>query len=139
MALGHGAEGRIPVRELERMLLDPDTPDAAIRPYLRMDVTDTKPFEPEVRINASLIEEAREESALALGSLNGIARWRRQVRYRRKIGGWTGLRIVSEGDSWFQFPFLLEDVIDQIFDEYAVFDLGAAGDLLVDLVKQDEL
>ena len=60
--------------------------------------------------------------------------------YRKKIAvGWSGLRIVSEGDSWFQYPFLLDDVIDQLFDQFAIFSLDAAGDLLQDMKKQDEL
>jgi lysophospholipase L1-like esterase len=68
-----------------------------------------------------------------------VARWRRQRQYRRKIGTWQGVRIVSEGDSWFQYPFLLDDVIDQLFDAYAILSLDAAGDLLADMVRQNEL
>jgi lysophospholipase L1-like esterase len=136
---------KIPLAELEAMLLDPDVPDSDIRPYLMLDDSGTRSYQPEIRVNPSKIEDAGPadgavpESAMFLSSLNGIARWRRQQRYRDKVQNWNGLRIVSEGDSWFQFPFLLDDVIDQLFSEYAIFSLDAAGDLLSDMISQNEL
>ena len=136
---------KISAAELETLLLDPEIPDSALRPYLMVDHSTSRAYRPEVRVNPSRVEGpgpaegVRPEAAFLLSPLNGIARWRRQQRYRRKIDGWRGLRIVSEGDSWFQFPFLLEDVIDQLFDEYAIFSLDAAGDLLSDIVAQNEL
>jgi lysophospholipase L1-like esterase len=136
---------KIPLAELEAMLLDPDVPDSDIRPYLMLDDSGTRSYRPEIRVNPSKIEEAGPadgavpESAMFLSSLNGVARWRRQQRYREKVENWNGLRIVSEGDSWFQFPFLLDDVIDQLFGDYAIFSLDAAGDLLSDMISQNEL
>lgn len=129
----------IGVKELEAMLLDPDVPDAAIRPYLRLVTVGTAAFEPTVMIDPQMIAESVEESALALSSLNSLARWRRLMHYRRNVGGWSGPKAVSEGDSWFQFPFLLDDVIDQLGRDHLIFSLGAAGDLLGDMVNQDEL
>ncbi|WAJ28458.1 GDSL-type esterase/lipase family protein [Antarcticirhabdus aurantiaca] len=135
----------IPVAELERMLLDPTVSDAEIRPYLMSDDTRSSTFVPSVRVNPSMVvgpgpsEGVRPQSALVLNSLNAIDRWRRHQRYRRKIAGWTGPRIVSEGDSWFQYPFLLDDVVDHLQDAFAVFSLDGAGDTLVDYLKQDEL
>ena len=49
------------------------------------------------------------------------------------------IRIVSEGDSWFQYPWILDDVVDQLLNRYAIFSLGAAGDLLSEMIHQDEL
>ncbi|MCQ0988809.1 GDSL-type esterase/lipase family protein [Jiella marina] len=46
---------------------------------------------------------------------------------------------MSEGDSWFQYPFLLDDVVDQLDTDFAIFSLDAAGDTLADYRKQDEL
>lgn len=123
----------------ERMLLDPNVPDEALRPYLIADGSGSGPFRPTVRANPARVAVPETEAAVALASLNGIARWRREQRYRRKLRGWTGLRIVSEGDSWFQYPFLLTDVIDWLSDPYAIRSLDAAGDLLSDMVRQGEL
>ena len=44
-----------------------------------------------------VVEFDETESAMALASLNGVARWRRQRRYGAKIRGWTGLKVVAEG------------------------------------------
>jgi hypothetical protein len=134
----------ISVSELQSRLMDIDVPDRDLRPYLMESASETGSFRPVVRINPAHVAaketaEAAAESALALSSLNGIARWRRQQRYRRKVKDWNGARIVSEGDSWFQYPFLLDDVIDQLWDPYAIFSLDAAGDLLTDMVKQGEV
>jgi V8-like Glu-specific endopeptidase len=56
---------------------------------------------------------------------------------------WDGIRVVAEGDSWFQYPFLLKDTIDQLIDsdnfQYAIYGLSAAGDLLSNIVRQDEI
>ncbi|MRX51194.1 hypothetical protein GI374_12185 [Paracoccus sp. S-4012] len=124
---------------LESMLMDPEVPDSAIRPFLRLDPLDSQSFRPSVIANPALVAFDETESAMALASLNGVARWRRQRRYAAKIRGWTGLKVVAEGDSWFQYPFLIDDVIDHLFDAWAIYCVGAAGDLLQDMVRQDEV
>lgn len=134
----------IALAELQRRLGDISVPDADLRPYLMEAAGDSGSFRPQVRINPAAVERAGSdvgmaEAAVLLASLNGVARWRRHERYRRKLKNWRGLRIVSEGDSWFQYPFLLDDVIDQLWDDYAIFSLDAAGDLLTDMVKQGEV
>ncbi|WP_461655906.1 SGNH/GDSL hydrolase family protein [Methylorubrum aminovorans] len=121
------------------MLLDLEVPDEALRPYLIVGGNDSGPFRPIVKANPARVTAPETEAAIALASLNGIARWRRQQRYRRKLRSWTGLRIVSEGDSWFQYPFLLTDVVDWLSEPYAIYSLDAAGDLLSDMVQQGEL
>ncbi len=69
--------------------------------------------------------------------LNTYSRRYRERRYRRQIAaGYAGLRIVSEGDSWFQYPFLLRDVIDHLSERYAVLSLGKAGDTLSNIIAE---
>ena len=53
-------------------------------------------------------------------------------------GGYDGPIIVSEGDSWFQYPLLLKDTIDHVMNRYAVMSLGAAGDLLNRMADKQE-
>ena len=125
--------------ELERMLMDPDVPDSEIRPYLRLESVESQDFQPVVVPNTDRVLYSETEAAVAMASLNGVCRWRRQQRYARKIKGWTGLRVVAEGDSWFQYPFLIEDVIDHLFDRWAIYCVSAAGDLLRDMARQDEV
>ncbi|WP_145108055.1 hypothetical protein [Cereibacter sediminicola] len=130
---------RIDRSQLEAMLMDIDVPDEAIRPYLQLDPLESAPYEPTVVANPARVAYAATEAAMALNSLNGVARWRRQQRYARKIGNWNGLKVVAEGDSWFQYPFLLDDVIDHLFDRWAIYCVSAAGDLLRDMARQEEV
>lgn len=139
----------ITAEELQRRLLDPEVPDEALRPFLMLDAGQSRPFDPAIRANPSLVlppegVAAAARGALrgtaALGTLNGAARWRRHQRYRNRIaGGWSGPRVVSEGDSWFQYPFLVDDVVDHLWRDHAVLSLDAAGDTLHDMLRQDEL
>ena len=130
---------KISFQELQQRLLDLDTPESALRPYLELDENASSAFAPVVRVRESALRAGDEEGAVILSHLNGISRWRRQQRYRAQIAGWNGYRIVSEGDSWFQYPLLLDDVIDHLFNRYAILSFGAAGDLLSDMVRQDEV
>ncbi|MCL3882683.1 GDSL-type esterase/lipase family protein [Marivita sp. GX14005] len=138
----------IPVDELRRMLFDIDVPEEDCAAYMLVDPAHSRAFDPAVRVNPALLQppavgsglDTALQGAIALGGLNGISRWRRNRRYRSRIaGGWNGLKLVSEGDSWFQFPFLLTDVIDHLSEEHAILSLGAAGDTLDDLIAQDEV
>ncbi len=82
----------------------------------------------------------RPEGGVLIGFANGFMRRRRHRAYRRRIaGGWTGPRIVSEGDSWFQYPTSLQDIIDHLMRDNAILSLGAAGDELKDIQRQSEI
>ncbi|MEP2707640.1 MAG: hypothetical protein ABJQ71_22715 [Roseibium sp.] len=125
--------------QLRAWLMDPEVPDEKIAPYLMVAPNEGHSFEPVVIPNPALVTPSAEEAAVLMSSVNRIARWRRAQAYKRKIRNWTGPRLVSEGDSWFQYPILLKDVIDQLDPHYAIRSLGAAGDLISDMVMQDEL
>ncbi|MEL6768072.1 MAG: SGNH/GDSL hydrolase family protein [Pseudomonadota bacterium] len=125
--------------QLRAMLMDPDTPDSKIAPYLMDSGRDSGSFAPVVIPNPAFVTPSAEEGAVLLNSVNRLSRWRRSKAYRRKLKDWTGPKLVSEGDSWFQYPLILEDVIDQLGDRYAIRSLGAAGDLISDMDEQDEL
>lgn len=45
--------------------------------------------------------------------------------------------IVEEGDSWHQFPILIDEIIDHLNPSYAVLSLGAAGDTANNMVHGD--
>jgi lysophospholipase L1-like esterase len=125
--------------QLREWLMDPDVPDEQIAPYLMTAPREGRSFEPVVIPNPALVTPSAEEAAVLMSNVNRIARWRRAQAYKRKIKNWTGPRLVSEGDSWFQYPILLRDVIDQLDEHYAIRSLGAAGDLISDMFAQDEL
>ena len=76
-----------------------------------------------------------------IGFLNGFARKSRERTYERKIKkNPDALRIVSEGDSWFQFPIYVNDIIDWLNKDssLAVYSLGAGGDWIYNILHQKE-
>lgn len=74
------------------------------------------------------------ESALTIG--NNFFRGRRRRRFLWRQSRGVNLPIlVSEGDSWFQFPLLIKDVIDHLEDHFLVWSLGAAGDTANNMVR----
>lgn len=131
---------KITLTELRAMMRDLDVSDEEIAEYLELDSNDASAFAPSIRINSAVVDDEGLEADVAMRAFNAWDKRRRQRKYRKKIeAGWNGLRIVSEGDSWFQYPFLLKDVIDHLFDDYAIYSLGAAGDLVSDMLDQDEI
>lgn len=68
---------------------------------------------------------------------NVVETAQRRKRYRNlKDTGRT--RIVAEGDSWFQYPIFLNDVLDQLYKVYAVRSFAEAGDTLENYLKKEE-
>ncbi len=141
------SNGKISPRELRRMLADPRADDSELQRLILIDEGSRDSFEPIIRANPETVDTTTMVNEGILDGINRLARGRRQLQYRLKVNNpfFRGQKIVSEGDSWFQFPLLLADVIDQLFnpfdgfDGYAVFSLGAAGDLLENIINEDEM
>ncbi|NEH58131.1 peptidase C14, caspase catalytic subunit p20 [Rhizobium leguminosarum] len=136
---------KITLEELNAKLADTTKPDSELKPYFIVNETRSKPFNPVLAINPETVEipqttEGQQKSASLLNSANWIARARRQFAFNSRIreGNYHGPIVVSEGDSWFQYPFRLEDVVDQLLPKYAVYSLDAAGDTLSNMLQQKE-
>ncbi len=137
---------RISQAELNRKLADLSIPERDLAKYFQLDEERSGVFHPALQLNPATVElpgdpaavRARSEAALTFA--NGIARMRRRVRFDRMLAdGYKGPILVSEGDSWFQFPILLDDTIDQLYDKgYAVRSLDAAGDTLENMLRERE-
>lgn len=125
-------------RELKALLMDPWVPDERIAPYLTAVAGRSTAFHPVLAPDARLVDmgdvEGAFDAAVALDWGNGIERWRRQQRFNGRVQKSTLPVLVSEGDSWFQFPFLLADVIDQLDAHYLIWSLDAAGDTANNMV-----
>jgi hypothetical protein len=132
--------GKISYDEFKAMLMNPDVPDSTIAPYLTANPDESGPFDPYFEPDPAKVEMTAEgefdvESAIRWG--NAVARWRRQVRFHNRLA--QGVRkpvLVSEGDSWFQFPFLVEDVIDHLGPDFLIWSLDAAGDTADNMVNR---
>lgn len=115
---------------------DPETTDETLLLYSKIELGEggfdftIKPDPERVELTQNDIEF---ENALQIG--NGAERFRRQARFnRRKTFGSDLPVLVSEGDSWFQFPLLVKEIIDQLGDEYLIWSVGAAGDTAQNMV-----
>ena len=141
-----GATGKITPEELGRLMADLSVPEEDLARYFEVDEDASAPTRPRLRLNPDTVEippdtvEGRARSAQVLNSANFIARLRREARYQQIVasGKYKGPLIAAEGDSWFQYPFRLKDVIDWTFETYAVYCKSEAGDTLENMVRRAE-
>jgi len=96
-------------------------------------------------INKSTILNRSGASEGIMGRLNRRSRRKRNKSYIRKIR--KGFRenpknkvILAEGDSWFEFPVFVKDIIDWLKsrEDYAIYSLAYGGDWLANIMYQGE-
>src|SRR5262245_36745626 len=125
----------ITMAELQRLMRDPKTPEAEIRKYFKANPTTSRPFAPSIipdpeQVTVAPPADAAEGQVLADWA-NSLSRLRRQDEFRARLAdGDSRPVLVSEGDSWFQFPIFLDDVIDQLSNRFNIWSVDAAGDTL---------
>lgn len=129
-------------RELRKLLNSEDTAEQALSTYFQID--DSNPFSPTYKVNPDIdVITDPEMKGFGLKETiiriaNSLARRKREKRYREIIVEHPDrIRLVSEGDSWFQHP-LIKDTIDHLFNHFAVYSLGAGGDELSNMFNQNE-
>ena len=137
--------GRIDLETLHKKLANPRTSEAELKKYFVIDEDRSGPFTPRLVLNDATVQvpptpEGRARGEMAIASMNWWCRMRRTTLFNDQIAaGYKGPIIVSEGDSWFQFPIILDDVIDQLISKgYAVRSLDAAGDTLDNMIETGE-
>ncbi len=127
---------KITYEQYRAMLIDPDSPDEKIVEYSKV-VPGKSAFGPELVPDPEKVvmseDEIEAENAMRIG--NGLARWRRNRRVQRALrGNDPRPLLVAEGDSWFQFPLLIKEVVSQLGDDYLVWCVSAAGDTAQNMV-----
>ncbi|WP_374447563.1 caspase family protein [Stella sp.] len=139
------APKKITIAELNRKLVDPAIREEDLRAYFTIDETRSGPFAPAAVYNPATVDlsgmpDAVVRGEMGLGIANWLARMRRRVAFENRIsdGSYKGPIIVSEGDSWFQYPFVLEDVIDHLMRDFAILSLDAGGDTLENMLRESE-
>ncbi|RRA99874.1 caspase family protein [Larkinella rosea] len=129
--------------ELNAMLHDPVTTPFALGLYF-----DAKPgtnwetdyqLKPEIKVRDSAhLDERGPIQDWGLDLANAVARKLRNRHYEQVIKRFPDrVRLVSEGDSWFQHP-LVTDTIDHLSRAFAVYCVAAAGDTLRNYQKSGE-
>lgn len=59
-------------------------------------------------------------------------------RLYNKLKKTDRVRMVAEGDSWFQYPLLVQDILDQLYRLYAIRSYADAGDTFENYVMDRE-
>lgn len=135
---------KISLDELARKLSDSRLPEKDLRQYFEYDAEQSRPFSPRFKISSKTVAlppsgELEARGATVLNSLNWWCRMRRRAAFEAKVAGdYAGPIIVSEGDSWFQYPIVLDDVVDCLMGDYAIRSLDAAGDELRNMLSESE-
>jgi hypothetical protein len=137
--------GKIDLETLHKKLADPKTSEESLREYFVVDETRSGPFAPLLALNEETVHipptpEGRARGEMAVASANWWCRMRRTAAFNERLAaGYKGPIIVSEGDSWFQYPIMVDDTIDQLVDRgYAIRSLDAAGDTLENMIGSGE-
>jgi hypothetical protein len=119
-----------------------------VSPELQLNFTDLRQLIRRIfDINEATL---RMQSDVTTGKLGMLNRWStklRQKRYYRLVK--AGFRdpkythhkvIVAEGDSWFQFPFFVKDIIDWLSAEpnYAVYSIAYGGDWFTNILYDEK-
>ena len=129
---------RIHYSDLEHLLADDNTPDEGLAEYIKPAPLRALPLAPVMTIDDSKVEIPPNRGIIGLSvmSLNERANRRRLAAYQAQIdGGWKSLKLLAEGDSWFFYPILLKDILDNLSEHYAVYSMAAAGDTLENMVR----
>lgn len=125
------------IDKIEDLELD----DAELAKFLVIDEDRSEAFNIAFKANPEQVLNLSSADEGVLGFLNKRSRRKRQRIYNRKIKkGFKGTRIVSEGDSWFQYPIFLKDIIDNLNekDDFAIYSLGYGGDWLSNIYREQE-
>ena len=131
---------KINERELREQLNSDETCDKTLEEFFFLD--NSIPFNPtyKTKPNVELVPEATDAFSVGAPLLrvaNGLVHRKRLRRYRRIVREFPDrVRVVSEGDSWFQHP-MVEDTIDHLFNHVAIYCLSAAGDEFRDMFLEN--
>lgn len=138
-AVSSSAPPRIPYAELVARLADTSIDNKSLAPYFVALPQASGPYAPAFAVNPGLVDlggAAVDASSLA-GLMNRFCSLDRRARSRSRLkSGGDGLRFVCEGDSWFEYPLLVDDTIDHLEKSFPVYCLAAASDTLETMTSE---
>lgn len=95
-------------------------------------------------LNENRLRETSNANEGTIGKLNRKSTEKRLKLYYQKIReqkpGKKYVRIYAEGDSWFQFPIYVDDVIDWLNkrDDYLIFSEAYGGDWITNIIYEGQ-
>lgn len=129
-----GAVPTISFEELCKRLANPRVSEESLKPYLTIEAPG-EGLAPVLKPNPATVRTEGDplmaRADLGLGFLNGVFRKRRENLFRRRLAdGDKRPILLTEGDSWFQYPIWLDDIVDCLEANFTICCLSAAGDTL---------
>ena len=117
--------------DLKTFLDDPKTCDFALGLYFNSEVDgfeSKNSLKPEIKIRNEIKRGFISDRVIDIA--NWWSRRKRNNFYKQAVSRFPNrVKIVSEGDSWFQHPLVL-DIIDHLHRVYNIYCVAAAGDTL---------
>ncbi len=129
---------RIAAAELERLVNDDRVSDEELARYLKPAQVRSSPFAPMLTVEETTVNapDTRGILGITVTALNARANRRRAAAFEQRLAeGYGGPKILAEGDSWFLYPILLRDIVDNLSADYAVLSVAAAGDTLENMAR----
>ncbi|MEM8795848.1 MAG: DNA/RNA non-specific endonuclease, partial [Pseudomonadota bacterium] len=128
--------GKMSADEWRELVSDPETSEEEIM-EVSVILPGTGAFDFRIAPDPDLVHlppgTAETENAMAVG--NDLARARRAASFKIRTGlGNKDPVLVSEMDSWGQFPMLIREIVDHLNKDYRVWSVGAAGDTAQNMV-----
>ena len=128
---------KINFTELQDMMSSLESSKRNISQYLTLDKGRSGPFSPRFVADRSKVE--MNETQMELDSIvdwaNAAERAQRQKDFKKAIQSNDERPVlVSEGDSWFQYPRFVDEIIDHLSSSYLIWSLGAAGDTVSNML-----
>lgn len=132
---------KISLDDYQTLLADPSTDPDIIREYSTLapgeGAFDMRMIPNPDRVDYDGVDIYANEGLMDLA--NKWSRNSRQDRFEGRLEEGQDLPIiVSEGDSWFQFPVLINETVDHLYNDYLIYSLGAAGDTAHNMIYNDE-
>ncbi len=134
--LADAGRDKMSAAEWMELVQDPDTTDREI-----LDVSLILPgagaFDFRIVPNPDVVDlpEGAEDTENAMAVANDLARSRRATKFALRKDFGNAPVLVSEMDSWGQFPVLIDEIVDHLNKGYNVYSVGAAGDTAQNMVR----
>lgn len=130
---------KVTEHKLQQLLAHPVLNEYAVRLYFDVDLSQKLRLKEEIEIveDGEIRGDFMKENMMKLA--NRIIKNQRRRRFKRHIEKYPERELIlSEGDSWFQHPLLI-DIIDHLAHHYNIYGVGDAGGELADYLSSGDL
>lgn len=132
---------RISMSEFQEKMLDLEVSEEELQKYVTVLLDQTEPFAPAVAPNPETVVlrgplgEVDVQASSFLDAFLDLAEQRRRLKFEASRLKRPHLPMLfAEGDSWFQFPLVLRELIDQLSADHSIFCISRPGDTIQNMV-----